>query len=723
MDSSLLKLLEEDDEDESMHTKEEVDAFEASLFREIQGGNRSGSQHFAAWDNGIQDANTNNLHVLGSTQMKEQQQQSFSGNQDRGIKSEDVSHLQHNLPQEHLQPDRLCQKPSHVPQASNLHSISTETDSPQLQNMSVQRTHGVEQSVGSVNLSPTQLQVCKLLHILKLQVDKDRWKQLDTTYHKFKSNEVTQESFLRKVRTIVGDRMTLWAVRKLQQQGNRGVKVPAAPNHYRESFTSADQSLIQSLAEDISAKKSDTLGGHANQLHSTSSGTLSSSATVHGLHSSERPISVNGPSLVHGGPIFPTQNSSSLPLYPDTFQGSVTKDQTMRNDQTMAHVKQKFTDQSFDQVRKSCSLVRQDVSNVPMKQSNGIPSRSNDDLVKQSSDMFLSASTTHANFASPSMKAPLDSSTMVNFSAPTATIPPGTIFRTTQGQKKTLEAQGSSLPPLSKRQKLCEPSLARSDKNFNDVTEISGINLMEEERELLYSLPKKDSHVFKSFQRVAQEEEGRTILQKVPLQRKLAEIMAKSGIKHIKNDVERCLSLCVEERMRALLCNIIRMSKQRTDPEKGRNQICITSDIRKQINEMNQNAKEEQERKHVGEEKLKIDTSEEDKRTEQVKANKEQAEKRAKAANDAALASVGGDNVFSKWKLMAEARQKPSSEIGRNTKKLSGGRRFGRNHGSPKVVRSISVKDVIAVVEKEPQMSRSTLLYRLYNRICSDDPT
>lgn len=76
----------------------------------------------------------------------------------------------------------------------------------------------------------------------------------------------------------------------------------------------------------------------------------------------------------------------------------------------------------------------------------------------------------------------------------------------------------------SKRQKLYETSSAGSDKKLNDVTELSGINIMEEERELLSSLPKRNSRVFKSFRRVAHEEEGRTILQKVPLQRKLAEI-------------------------------------------------------------------------------------------------------------------------------------------------------------------------------------------------------
>ena len=45
-----------------------------------------------------------------------------------------------------------------------------------------------------------------------------------------------------------------------------------------------------------------------------------------------------------------------------------------------------------------------------------------------------------------------------------------------------------------------------------------------------------------------------------------------------------------------------------------------------------------------------------------------------------------------------------------------GGRRLGKNQGpslQPKVVRTISVKDVVAVLEREPQMSKSTLMYRL----------
>lgn len=134
--------------------------------------------------------------------------------------------------------------------------------------------------------------------------------------------------------------------------------------------------------------------------------------------------------------------------------------------------------------------------------------------------------------------------------------------------------------------------------------------------------------------------------------------VAKSGLKHIDHDVERCLSLvrcqqffgiislqflrlvffylmalriqCVEERMRGLLSNIIRISKQvsllfsshacldlivpkslhellqRTDAEKCRNRTFITSDIRKEINEMNQKVKEEWEKKRAGEDKVMV---------------------------------------------------------------------------------------------------------------------
>lgn len=140
-----------------------------------EGGNHSWSQQFAAWNNGItRDANTNKLHILESTQMKEQQQQQQQQHSDRELKPEDESPVQlnHNLPQNHLQPDGLSENPSHVPQATDLQS----------RNNSI----SMEQPVGSVNLGPTQLQVGELFRLLRPQVDKDRGKQLNTLFYKFK---------------------------------------------------------------------------------------------------------------------------------------------------------------------------------------------------------------------------------------------------------------------------------------------------------------------------------------------------------------------------------------------------------------------------------------------------------------------------------------------------------------------------------------------------------
>ena len=53
----------------------------------------------------------------------------------------------------------------------------------------------------------------------------------------------------------------------------------------------------------------------------------------------------------------------------------------------------------------------------------------------------------------------------------------------------------------------------------------------------------------------------------------------------------------------------------------------------------------------------------------------------------------------------------------------SGRKSGGRNQVTvpqTKVARSIAVKDVIAVLERESQMSKSTILYRLHDKVRSD---
>ncbi|KAL4330048.1 hypothetical protein AHAS_Ahas13G0361100 [Arachis hypogaea] len=71
--------------------------------------------------------------------------------------------------------------------------------------------------------------------------------------------------------------------------------------------------------------------------------------------------------------------------------------------------------------------------------------------------------------------------------------------------------------------------------------------------------PKEDSQVSEATRRAVQEEAKRLILQKIPLQKKLFEIMFKYSLKGVSNDVERCLSLVSKEeddKMRTNAANV-----------------------------------------------------------------------------------------------------------------------------------------------------------------------
>ncbi|OIS96842.1 transcription initiation factor tfiid subunit 4b [Nicotiana attenuata] len=333
----------------------------------------------------------------------------------------------------------------------------------------------------------------------------------------------------------------------------------------------------------------------------------------------------------------------------------------------------------------------------------------------------------------------------------------------TIGQKKPLVTQGFSPPPSGKKQKVSGAFSDQSIEQLNDVTAVSGVNLKEEE-EQLFSGPKEDSRLSEASHQAVREEEERLILQKIPLQKKLTGIMAKCGLKNMSSDVERCLSLCVEERMLGLMSSLIRLSKQRVNIEKSRHRTIVTSDVGQQIMLMNRKVREEWEKKQAEAEKLQVANEPEDDIGDDgdkekdagcirsMKGNKEEDDKlRTTAANVAARAAVGGDDMMSKWQLMAEqARQKregaldvvshsqPGKALSTPTRNLRDNqeaknrtpitlgavRRVGKSQVAlhARVPRNITVKDVIAVLEREAQMFKSTLIYRFHEKMRSDAP-
>ncbi|KAJ6805204.1 transcription initiation factor TFIID subunit 4b-like isoform X1 [Iris pallida] len=438
----------------------------------------------------------------------------------------------------------------------------------------------------------------------------------------------------------------------------------------------------------------------------------------------------------------------------------------------MAHVKQEVDNQASEPPHKSQLTTPEGSSFGPgqIDQSKStLGSFENEGTEKQSSRMGFSTSSSSIGGHLSGLAA-TQTDTAMQIPSATPPLVGGAATRTpakkpTVGQKKPFEAVTTPSPQSSKKQKVSGAFHDQSIEQLNDVTAVSGVNIREEEEQLL-SAPKEDSRASEATRRVVKEEEEKLILQKGPLQKKLVNIMSNCGLKAISSDVERCLSLCVEERLHGLISSLIRISKQRVDVEKARHRFVITSDVGRQIFAMNRKAKEEWDKKQAEEaDKLrKLNETEEntgsdadkDNRSKNNKANKEEDDKmRTTAANVAARAAVGGDDMLSKWQLMAEqARQKregldgaSSSEPAKSTShkpppslkrslreqqetdkrgpsSSEGNRKFGRRAAAmsqpPKVARNISTKDVIAVLEREPQMLRSTLIYRLYEKLAGD---
>ncbi|KAI8559422.1 hypothetical protein RHMOL_Rhmol04G0172700 [Rhododendron molle] len=108
--------------------------------------------------------------------------------------------------------------------------------------------------------------------------------------------------------------------------------------------------------------------------------------------------------------------------------------------------------------------------------------------------------------------------------------------------------------------------------------------------------------------------------------------------------------LVPEERMHGLICNLIRLSKQRVNIEKPRHQTIVTSDVWKQILVINQKAREEGEKNYMVMLEFMVIKKRDDGRVKTLKANKDEDDKmRAMAANVAARTTVGGDDMLSKW--------------------------------------------------------------------------
>ncbi|XVE70173.1 hypothetical protein DITRI_Ditri10aG0051000 [Diplodiscus trichospermus] len=214
---------------------------------------------------------------------------------------------------------------------------------------------------------------------------------------------------------------------------------------------------------------------------------------------------------------------------------------------SVIYVKQEYVDQGAEQQQIPHLSATRGSSNALVEQGNVVTTTPKDESLEKQSSRFGFLTPTNIlppNLVSPPITTQMDYT--VTFGSQNSSMPAlaGVNARSPQkmpsvGHKKPLEALGSSLPASSKKQKVSGAFSDQSIEQHNDVTAASGVNLRVKRR----SNPEDESQGSEASRRVVQEEEERLILQKTPFQKKMAEIMAKSVLKNISNDIERCLSL------------------------------------------------------------------------------------------------------------------------------------------------------------------------------------
>uniref|UniRef100_A0ACD5UHR2 Uncharacterized protein n=1 Tax=Avena sativa TaxID=4498 RepID=A0ACD5UHR2_AVESA len=629
-----------------------------------------------------------------------------------------------------------------------------------------------------------------LIPILQAHLDRDKDMQLQSVWAKLRRNEVHKDDFLRVIRNIVGDQMLKQAAHKVFAQMQAQAQRNNQGNANQHSLSS--QASTQQSAASGSAKLPDqqvrapTPANQGQKSQASASPQnfvpLSGTQMQKSMHYFAHDNSIQMPDAkgVHAMQNRPPSMNPPIPLQTGNKQLQPTKIQQLsqqlygttntpqsypRPTSGLIPLRPQSSASETRPPLHTHGMVPAKVGTIPthptMQQN--APARQ----MQQNKDMKNNAYSPIANLQQESESAgkarqvgtggPSAKSHGKQAAPKTSTPPAARTSKKSGGQKKSLEMVGSAPAPPSKKQKTAGAFQEQSIDQLNDVTAVSGVNLREEEEQLL-SAPKEESPATEAARRIAQEEEENLFLQKGPLLKKLAEIIHKCNLKNASADVERCLSMCVEERLRRFLSTLIRVSKQRIDTEKTGHRLVITSDVGRQILQMNQKAKEEWDKKQAETDKNKkqteddgsgateLDKEKEESRPKNAKPNKEEDDKmRTTAANVAARQAVGGSDMLSKWQLMAEhAKQKrapvprPSPMSGKGlaeqneaskrshftafgtggTKRQGKGSFATRHSHGPQ--RTVSVKDVICVLEREPQMTKSRLIYRLYERLPGD---
>ncbi|GAQ84901.1 Transcription initiation factor TFIID subunit [Klebsormidium nitens] len=133
------------------------------------------------------------------------------------------------------------------------------------------------------------------------------------------------------------------------------------------------------------------------------------------------------------------------------------------------------------------------------------------------------------------------------------------------GVKRPSAAAGAQQPAQKKQQR--DDDVTR----LQDVTAVAGLDLEQEaQQSMALAGPIGDSSANEEARLRIAEEEDRLFVNEAVLRARASGLAAKRGIPRVGEDVYKCLSMAVEDRLRGMLHRLVKLSKQRTDVRKGR---------------------------------------------------------------------------------------------------------------------------------------------------------
>eukprot|EP00963_Diacronema_lutheri_P005297 scaffold412_cov311-Pavlova_lutheri.AAC.9 len=275
-----------------------------------------------------------------------------------------------------------------------------------------------------------------------------------------------------------------------------------------------------------------------------------------------------------------------------------------------------------------------------------------------------------------------------------------------------------------------------------DILKGAGVNLEEETQALVAGLHAGGARTgTESYEKISEESWVRI----KPLKMMLGKVMEKFDIKSVDDDVLRLVSLATKARFSHFLERLVILARQRSNAETDGIPHAPTWDPRREVLRIERREREKVRKRQEAEREALLRAAEakklkEDDQEKLQKALQEREDRtRTAAANKAAMSAFGKDAKWAKWGKVAGSKTKKEDKAAAEEELALKGRprKSPMKHAedqtptlAPRVLPAsfksrsvnVSLKDCIALMEREPCYAKSTTLFKLYELKTSQHP-